>query len=185
MLFNAHTNLAGKHAVLSASSYHWLNYDEDKMARVFETSMTAKRGTELHALAHNLIRLKVNLPDDGLTLSMYVNDAIGYRMTPEQILYYSDNSFGTADAVMFRDNTLRIHDLKNGVNEASFQQLEVYAALFCLEYHFRPFDIDMELRIYQNDEVRVLEPDPDDIFHVMDKIVTFDKLIDKIRAEVQ
>jgi hypothetical protein len=114
---------------------------------------------------------------------MYVNDALGYRMASEQVLYYSENCFGTPDAISFRRNQLRIHDLKTGVTPTSERQLEVYAALFCLEYKYKPFDIAIELRIYQNDEVRVYEADPDDITHIMDRIVTFDKRISDIRME--
>lgn len=145
--------------------------------------MAAQRGVELHAFAHEAIRLGVKLPANKQTLSMYVNDAIGFRMTPEQILYYSDNCYGTADAIAFRRNTLRIHDLKTGLNESSEHQLEVYAALFCLEYRFKPWEIEMELRIYQSDEVRLFVPDPDDIVHIMDKIITFDKRITAHRME--
>lgn len=176
--------LANAHAVLSPSNPAWVNYDDDKMSRVFFAQMAAKRGTELHALAKDLIRLGVKLPDTGQTLNMYVNDGIGHRMTPEQILYYSDNCFGTADACGFRNDTLRIHDLKTGVTEASFKQLEIYAALFCLEYRFKPTEIKMELRIYQNDDVKVLIPETDSIFHIIDKIVTLDKLIKALREEV-
>lgn len=148
--------------------------------------MEAQRGTRLHQLAHDLIREGVKLPDNGRTLSLYVNDAIGFRMTPEQLLYYSENCYGHADCIAFDTarRFLRIHDLKNGVTPASVQQQLVYVALFCLEYKFKPFQIGMEVRIYQSDEVRVYEPDPDDIFHIMDKIVTFDKRIQTIRQEV-
>lgn len=184
MNFNAHSTLAGGHAFLSASKYHWINYDEDKLARVFHAAVAAQRGTELHEFAQRAIRLGVKLPDLKKTLNMYVNDAIGFRMSPEQILYYSDFCFGTADAIGFRANTLRVHDLKTGMIEASMHQLEVYAALFCLEYRFRPFEIDIELRIYQNDEVQVYAPDPDDLMHIMDKIITFDKYITEWSKEV-
>jgi hypothetical protein len=183
MIFNKHSEFAGQHAFLSPSNYHWINYDEDKLDRVYVAAMAAKRGTELHAFAHEAIRLGVKLPNDKKTLSRYVNDAIGFRMTPELILYYSDNCFGTVDTIAFKRNTLRIHDLKTGLNDASEHQLEVYAALFCLEYKFKPFNIDIELRIYQNDEVRVYEADPDVIFHIIDKIITFDKRINAIREE--
>jgi hypothetical protein len=185
MNFNAHSPLKGLHAFLSASDYHWINYDEDKLDRVFFTRMAAKRGTELHAFAHEAIRLGVKLPTSRKTLNLYVNDAIGYRMSTEQILFYSENCFGTADCIAFRRNKLRVHDLKTGVTEASVRQLEVYAALFCLEYKYRPFDIEIELRIYQNDEVRVYTPDPDDLFHIMDKIITFDKRINILRMEAE
>jgi hypothetical protein len=153
------------------------------MDRMYVAQLAAVRGTEMHDLAHQLIRLGVKLPGNGKTLSMYVNDALGYRMTPEQILYYSDNSFGTADAVSFRRNKLRIHDLKTGVTPTSEHQLEVYAALFCLEYRFKPVDIEIELRLYQNNEVQIFIGDPDLITHIMDKIVTFDKRINAMRLE--
>jgi hypothetical protein len=183
MNFTDHSRYAGRHAFLSASNYHWINYDEDKLERVFFTAMAAQRGTELHALAHQLIKLGVKLPDTGQSLNQYVNDAIGYRMTSEQILYYSDNCYGTADTICFRKNMLRIHDYKSGTNPASVHQLEVYMALFCLEYKFKPFEIEAELRIYQNDEVQRYEPDVDAIFHIMDRIITFDKRLDYLRAE--
>ena len=185
MLFNMHSNLAGQHAFLSASKYHWINYDDEKLDATYIASLAAKRGSEIHAFAHEAIRLGIKLPSSKKTINMYVNDAIGYRMSPEQILYYSDNAFGTADAICFRRSTLRIHDLKTGVIPCSVHQLEVYAALFCLEYQFKPFNIQTELRIYQNDEVQVYDADPDVITHIMSKIVTFDKRINAIRMEAQ
>jgi len=112
---------------------------------------------------------------------MYVNDAIGYRMTPEQVLFYSRNAFGTADAISFRDGLLRIHDLKTGISRVSMIQLEIYAAFFCLEYDVKPNDISIELRIYQSNDVVVEEPNPDDIFHIMDKTVAFDACIEDLR----
>lgn len=183
MIFNTRSAPAVQHALLSPSNYHWINYDDDKMQRVYFANQAAIRGTQFHVLGHDLIRLGVKLPAAKKTLNLYVNDAIGFRMTPEKLLYYSDNCFGTADAIGFRKNLLRIHDLKTGVNEASIKQLEVYAALFCLEYLFKPSDIEIELRIYQNDEVRAHIPDPHDIFYIMDKIITLDKQIKELRME--
>lgn len=183
MNFTSHSNLVGKHAFLAPSDYHWINYDEDKLDRVFFTRMAAQRGTELHAFANNAIRLGIRLPETTATLNSYVNDAIGFRMTPEMTLAYSDNAFGTADCIGFRNNRLRIHDLKTGTTPASMKQLEVYMALFCLEYKFKPFEIEAELRIYQNDDVNVEVPEPDAIFHIMDKIITFDKRINYLRME--
>lgn len=183
MIFNTHSQLAGTHAFLSASNYHWINYDDDKLERMWTAAQAAQRGTDLHALAHQLITLGVRLPTRKTSLNEYVNDAIGYRMKPEQRLFYSLNCYGTADCIAFRRNTLRIHDLKTGVTPASTQQLIVYAGLFCLEYRHRPFDIEMDLRIYQNDEVQRWNPDPDEVFHVMDRIVTFDKRINQMRLE--
>lgn len=183
MNFNAHGNYVGKHALLSPSEYHWINYDEEKLRRVFFTRMQAQRGTELHELAHQAIRLRVRFPDEPTTLNLYVNDAIGYRMTPEVMLVKSENCFGHADTLGFSNNKLRIHDLKTGTHEASFHQLEIYAALFCIEYGFKPFEIEVELRIYQNNEVRVYVPEPDVLYHIIDRIQTFDKLLNYLREE--
>lgn len=184
MNFNTHLDLNGRHAFLSPSNYHWINYTEEKLEQRYTTAVAAQRGSELHDFAHQAIELGIKLPANKKTLSLYVNDAIGYRMTPEQVLYYSENCFGTADAISFRRNKLRIHDLKTGVTPTSEHQLEVYAAIFCLEYRYKPFDISIELRIYQSDEVRVYDADPDNITHIMDRIVTFDKKIKELSAVV-
>lgn len=185
MRFNDNSKLAGKHAFLSASKSSWLNYSDDKLDRVFVTQLAAQRGTDLHALANNLIRLGVRLPDTPTTMNLYVNDAIGFRMTPELTLVYSMNAFGTADALSFRKNKLRVHDLKTGSLITGERQLEVYAALFCLEYGVRPFDIEIELRVYQNDEVRIYEADPGSIAMIMEKIKAFDKRINELREETE
>jgi len=184
MIFNKHSNLLGLHAFLSASKYHWINYDNVKLETVFLSNMAAQQGTELHALACELIRLKVKLPRTPKTLNLYVNDAIGFRMEPEQVLYYSENCFGTVDAISFRKNVLRVSDLKTGVTKTSENQTKVYAAIFCLEYNVKPHQIEIEMRLYQNDEVRVYIADPDEIVHIMDKIVQFDKRITTLRSEV-
>ena len=60
------------------------------------------------------------------------------------------------------------------------EQLEIYAALFCLEYKVKPGDIHIELRIYQNDEILVYEPTAEDILPIMDKIVHVNKMLEKI-----
>lgn len=184
MNFNDHSKLAGEHSFLSASNYHWINYDDEKLATVYHTRLAAMRGTELHEFAATAIRLGQKLQSSRKTLNMYVNDAIGYKMSPEVILFHSYNAFCTADAISFRRNLLRIHDLKTGVTKASFTQLEVYAAYFCLEYGVNPGEIEMELRIYQNDDVREHIPDTDTIAHIMDKIISHDQLINKIRMEM-
>lgn len=183
MNFNVHSHLRGLHAFLSASKPHWVNYDEDKLDNVYVSHLAAKRGTELHEFAYNAIRLGVRLPKNGTSLCQYVNDGIAYGMTPEQILFYSENCFGTADCISFKRNKLRVHDLKTGVKEVSFAQLEIYVALFCLEYKYNPLHIEIECRIYQNDEVRVHVPEPDTIFHIIDRIITFDKRILSLRLE--
>ena len=114
---------------------------------------------------------------------MYVNDAIGFKMEPEQVLYYSPNCFGTADAICFRKNKLRIHDLKTGVVPASMYQLMVYAALFCLEYDYKPGEIETELRIYQGNDIVIHKAQADDILPIMDRIVIFDKTINKLQED--
>lgn len=183
MIFNKHSALEGMHAFLGASKYHWLNYDNDKLIDVYNKNIAKQKGTELHDLAAKLIKTGTKLPRSNKTLNRYVNDAIGYRMKPEQILVYSINCFGTADTISFRNNELRIHDLKTGIIPAHMEQLMIYAALFCLEYDIKPGDIKMELRIYQNDDIMVMKPTAEDIVPIMDKIITFDKIIDKIKKE--
>jgi len=178
--FNTH-NLEGFHAFLSPSKHTWVGYDEQKMEAVFANWRLSQLGTELHELASKLINLRVKLPKTDKTLNMYVNDGIGYRMDTEVCLFYSFNCFGTADAISFHSNLLRIHDLKNGQTPASIQQLRIYTALFCLEYNYNPHDIDIELRIYQLDAALIENPDPDDILYIMDKIVMFDKKIKEIK----
>lgn len=183
MNFNKHLNLEGQHAFLGASKYHWINYDENKVAESYSRFLATQKGTQLHEFAAQCIRLGQKLPRSHKTLNSYVNDAIGYKMIPEQILFYSDNCFGTADAIAFRNGLLRIHDLKTGVIPAHMEQLEVYAALFCLEYKIKPADIEIELRLYQSDNILVGNPTVEDIAPIMDKIITFDRIINKIKEQ--
>lgn len=182
MNFNRHSELQGRHALLSPSYYHWLNYDDQKLEARYYSIMSAQRGTDLHDLAHQAIRLRVKLSRANQALSTYVNDAINYKMDCEVPLYYSDNCFGHADTLSFRRNKLRIHDLKNGVIKASEKQLEIYAALFCLEYCIDPYSIEVELRIYQRDEVLVFEPTSERIDEIMEKIVILDQRVQQLRA---
>jgi hypothetical protein len=181
--FNRHPEIHGKHAFLSPSSYHWLNYDPQKLQARFSAAMGSRRGTHLHGLAHSAIQLGVPLARSNKALATYVNDALKYRMTCEQPLFYSENCFGTADTISFRRNKLRIHDLKTGINKTSEKQLEVYAALFCLEYGISPFDISIELRIYQREEVREFFPEPEIIMLIMDKIIDADQHLESIKED--
>lgn len=181
MNFNSHSDLIVKHAFLSASSYHWINYTDQKLEARLTSHQASARGTALHELSHSAIKLRVKLSKAEPTLSMYVNDAIGYKMEVEQTLFYSDNCFGTADTISFRRNVLRIHDLKTGITPASMKQLEVYAALFCLEYGYSPFDIKIELRIYQSGAVEVKDGVPEEILHIMDRIMYLDQRIEMMR----
>lgn len=181
MRFNDHSDLLGCHAFLGASKSSWLNYTDDKLVLSYNNASAAQRGTELHELAERLIRLGQKLPATHKTLNMYVNDAIGFKMIPEQVLYYSENCFGTADAIRFDKDLLRIHDLKTGVTPAHMEQLRIYAALFCLEYNVKPGTIHMELRMYKDDDVIIEEPQADQILPIMDKIIHFDKLIKRMK----
>ena len=183
MIFNQHLNLEGLHAPFSPSQSHWLRYDDEKVLEVYKNKKANEMGTLYHAWAKSTIDLGIKQPRSSKTLYAYVNDAIGFKMNTEVILYYSDRFFGTADAICFRNGVLRIHDLKTGKVPAHMEQLEVYAALFCLEYKMKPNDIQMELRIYQNDEVLVHKPTADDILPIMDKIVHMDKLLLRLEGE--
>ena len=140
----------------------------------------------LIAFAKECIELGQTLPRSSKTLNSYVNDAIGYRMTPEQILYFSDNCFGTADAICFREDLmlLRIHDLKTGAHPCDVRQLMIYAADFCLEQQISPYDISFELRIYQNNEYKQWNPSSDDINVIMNALKRNSKIIlNKMKRE--
>lgn len=208
MNFINHTDLKGKHALLAPSQPHWLNYSEDDLYKKFVSTYAQSMGTLLHDLAETLIRNSIKLKKTDKTVVLvhllkndipraaididriynnfmnYVNDAIGFKLTPEQPLVYSEYCFGTADAISFRNNLLRIHDYKSGALPAKMEQLMVYAALFCLEYKFKPGEIEMELRIYQNDEIIFHNPTADDIAPIMDTIIHSDKMIREMNGEV-
>ena len=183
MNFVKHSNLEGLHAPFSASKSSWLRYSDDKAVEAYRNQQAKEMGTRLHAWAKDTIDLRIKQPRSNKTLYAYVNDAIGYKMSTEVVLYYSDYFFGTADAISFRNNMLRIHDLKTGKVgkiEDHIEQLEVYAALFCLEYRIKPGEINMELRVYKNDEVLVHKPTAEDILPIMDKIISLNKLLEQI-----
>lgn len=180
MNFKKHLNLEGLHAPFSPSQSSWLRYTDDKAIEVYKNKKAAEMGTRLHHWAKETIELGIKQSRSKNTLSSYVNDAIGHRMSPEIVLFYSERFFGTADAISFRNNILRIHDLKTGIHKADMEQLEVYAALFCLEYNIKPGEIEMELRIYQNDKVVVHNPEPEKIEQIMRHIVHLDKLLQKL-----
>lgn len=182
MRFKKHSNLRGNHAFLSPSNYHWINYTSDRLVERWFTSQASVVGSRQHEYALREIEAG-RLSNLDSILGMYINDAIKYRMTPEQPLYYSENCFGTADAISFTRRLLQIFDLKTGVYPGSVHQLEVYTALFCLEYGYDPFEIDVELRIYQDNEVSIWDADPEDILFIMDKIREFDIIIDRLKRE--
>ena len=216
MNWNTHSNLKGKHALFSPSTYHWINYDPVESADVifqrYKAQYASTIGTLLHEYAEKRIRygakmettvaakkqaksdIRIMLLESGIPMSVididsqfenlvsYINDGVGFRMDPEVILWYSDNFFGTTDAIYFRDKELRIHDYKSGKIPAHMEQLEIYAALFCLEYSHKPSDIQINLRLYQGDEIIEHTPDPKDIGDIMKTIVDIDKMINKWKA---
>lgn len=208
MIFNKHSDLVGQHAFLGASKFYWLNYDDDVLLARYQQQYATNIGTVLHKLASDCIKNNIRLsksadkhlialelirndiPTDYVniatildTLVPFVNDAIGFKMISEQILYYSENCFGTADAISFRNNMLRIHDYKSGSIPAHMEQLLIYAALFCLEYKINPRDIEVELRIYQNGEILYHRPEPDEIIDITKKIANADNLITKFTSK--
>lgn len=184
MIFNKHTNLEGLHAPFGASKSSWLRYDDKKAIEYLEKINAAEMGTRLHEWAAETIKLGIKQSRSKKTISSYVNDAIGFKMDTEVVLFYSDKFFGTADTICFRNNVLRIHDLKTGARPVKMEQLEIYAALFCLEYRIKPGDIEMELRIYQNDEILYHYPTAEDILPIMDKIVHLNKLLENMERRV-
>ena len=183
MNFNNHDKLAGLHAPFSPSQSSWLRYDDEKIIEVYRNKQAAQRGTRLHAWAKETIDLGIKQPRSKKTIYSYVNDAIGFKMSTEVVLFYSERFFGTADAICFRNNFLRIHDLKTGKKPADMEQLMIYAALFCLEYKIRPGDIEIELRIYQNDEILYHNPTAEEIAPIMDTIVHLDKILQRLEGE--
>lgn len=192
MEFYKHINLEGLHAPFPASSSAWIRYDDDKAREVYERRKAAELGSRLHSWAKDTIDLGIKQPKSNKTLYMYVNDAIGFKMSTEVVLFYSDRFFGTADAISFRKNPktgkmiLRIHDLKTGVvgdADKHFEQLKVYAALFCLEYKQKPHEIEISLGVYKKDDVAFDEPDPEEILFIMNRIIHLDKLLKQIDNE--
>lgn len=208
MNFIDHKELVGKHAMLAPSQPYWLGYTQDQLFQKYLSNYSQTIGTLLHELAETLIRNNIKLKKTDKTVVLvhlmqndiprsaidmdriynnfmaYVNDAIGFRLSPEQPLVYSEYCFGTADAISFRNNLLRIHDYKSGTTPAKMEQLLIYAALFCLEYKFKPGEIEMELRIYQSDEVICHNPTADEIAPIIDKIIHSDKMLREMNGEV-
>ena len=183
MIFTKHSNLEGLHAPFSPSQSSWLRYDDDQALEVYSNKKASEMGTILHKWAKDTIDLGIKQPRSKKTIYAYVNDAIGFKMDTEVVLFYSERFFGTADAISFRDGMLRIHDLKTGKRPAHMEQLMIYAALFCLEYKVKPSEISMELRIYQNDQVIFANPTHEEITQIMNKIIHLKKLLDQVDYE--
>lgn len=179
----------GDHAFLSPSAHAWVNYSDEKMSDVYLNRLATSRGTALHSVAADLIKLKIRLPPDvPKALNMHVNDAITLGLHPEQRLFYSRYCYGTADAIGIVNNVLHVHDLKTGQTKVvSFMQLRIYAALFFLEYEDEGYGLstfdDIILSIYQGEEVRTEHADSEKILPIMDKIVRFSRYLETLEAE--
>ena len=213
MNFRRHSELEGRHARLSPSSWRWLNDDEESFIKRLCSQYLADIGTILHDIARKHIkhRIKLNkydkknvmleLVERGIpafvvdtinfdamydNFMRYVNDSIAFKMAPEVVLYLSNNCFGTTDAIKFDEETrfLRIHDYKSGTTPAHVEQTLIYAALFCLEYGIKPSSLSgSELRIYQGEEPIIYEPTADEITMVINTIITRDNFMHKMREE--
>lgn len=182
-IWHDHGRLRDMHSVLSPSQHHWLNYDEDRLVQVMDNRARAALGTKLHAYAETAIKLGRRQPETKDAINMFVNDAIGFRMSPEQVLFYSQNMFGTADAIVFDGSLLRIHDLKTGLSPGHPAQLEIYAAVFCLEYDVKPNDIEIILRIYQSGAINEWSPTAETIMRIMGVIISHNRLIEDLKDE--
>ena len=76
MNFKKHLDLEGQHAFLGASTYHWINYDEEKLIDRYRTHLATLKGTELHDLAARLIQNGIKLEDKQKTFILHKEDFI-------------------------------------------------------------------------------------------------------------
>ena len=181
MIWKNYSRLKNTHAFLSPSRHYWINYSPDKLVSTYENYRKVQLGTQYHSLAEKLISLAVRLPNTSATFNSFVNDAIGFRMKPEVVLYFSEHCYGTADAISFHDGILRIHDLKTGSSPGSINQLLIYAGLFFLDYGVDPRDIkEIWLRIYQNEEILEYNPQVNDILDIVEKIKEANRIIEEL-----
>lgn len=185
MQFNKHYDLEGKHSALSASKHSWVRYTPERMEQVILNERKKQEGTELHAIASAMIKKRIKAsPHVKKAFNLFVNDAIGFKLHSEVVLSYSKNAFATSDAIGFRDGVLRIHDLKTGDSKPSFEQLDIYAALFMLEYDVDPFKVkDIVQRLYQFDGFEEQHQDPQVIQDIMNQIIEMDQVITRVDME--
>ena len=183
MNWKDYSHLEGTHAFLSPSKHYWLNYTAEKLVLTYENYKKVSLGTKYHKLAEELITLAVRLPNTAATFNSFVNDAIGFKMKAEVVLFHSYNAYGTVDAISFFDGILRIHDLKTGASPGNMDQLLIYAGLFILDYGVDPREIkEIYLRIYQNEEVIEYAPSLEEILVVSSRIAAADKIIEALNA---
>ena len=167
-------------------------YAENAIRYRIKILKSDKKEVRKHLLIHGIPENVVAYYVDRIfpNLMTYTNDAIGFRMDTEVPVSYSATPlaefksrgklppiFGHADALKFSKNKLMIFDLKTGLSPVHIEQLLTYASLYCLQEKLKPGCIDIELRIYQNNEVSVTIPEADDILPIMDRIVAYDKML--------
>lgn len=186
MNFNKHLDIKGLHSFLSPSKHYWINYDEEKLKDSYGSYRAQERGTMLHEFAAKCIELKQKLAIENRTLNMYVNDCIDLNLVPEQPLFYSRNCFGTMDCGNIEDGIIMVSDYKSGVTPASMDQLKIYVAIMCLEYHidFRTDIKRAELRLYQNDDVEISIPSVEEIEYIINKIIFSDNIVESLRNHI-
>ncbi len=184
MIWKSYSYLENTHAFLSPSKHYWLNYTPEKLISTYENYKKIALGTEYHALASMLITLAVRLPNTAASFNSFVNDAIGFKMKSEVLLFYSDKCYGTADAISFSNGVLRIHDLKTGQSPGSMNQLLIYGALFCLDYAIETRELEeTHLRLYQNEEITELSPTTEVLFDVIVRIQEAEKIIESVDVD--
>ena len=88
MIFNDHSRYEGQHAFLGASKYHWINYDEVKVASAYTNFLATQKGTELHAFAAQCIRLGQKLPKSKKALN--ITFILRHNATGERFLQLSN-----------------------------------------------------------------------------------------------
>lgn len=195
--WNIHKEYEGKHALMGASNPHWLNYDSKAFENKYYSRYSQEIGTALHQLAHDCIvgRIKLSKHDTHLvemalfkafipkdaydpniilkTLMPFVNDAIGFHMSSEILLFVNEFCFGTTDAIVYNEyeKILRIHDYKSGSIPGKIEQIYIYMAMFCIEYNIDPRKLNLiEARIYQNCECLIDNPPAEVILNIINII---------------
>lgn len=154
-----------------------------ELMKSLRTYIYSKYYTDKYGLSkfgRSLLNHLKQVPAD--TISSYVNDAIGFKMDPETVVYYSENFFGTADATRFSNDSIMIFDLKTGTSPVHIEQLMIYDALHCLEHGINPMKVSHELRIYQGNDILLATPVGEDIKPIMDTIEYFDKIMTKFEG---
>jgi hypothetical protein len=211
--FRRHSELEGRHAILSPSSWRWINDDIESLTKRICSQYLSTIGTILHDVARKHIkhRIKLNkydkknvmleLVEQGIppmvidtinfdvmyeNFMKYVNDSIAFKMTPEVVLRVSNYLYGTTDAIKYDEEIrfLRIHDYKSGTTPAHIEQVIIYAAYFCLEYGIKPSSLSgCELRIYQAPEPIIYEPTAEELVHTIETVIMCDNFMSKMWEE--